>query len=83
MLLYQPRVNLRTGAVVGAEALIRWQHPVRGLLAPSLFLPDIEGHAISVELGEWVIETALEPVQAWADMGLNLSILNPHFYTRA
>jgi EAL domain-containing protein (putative c-di-GMP-specific phosphodiesterase class I) len=41
-LYYQPKVNLRTGTVIGAEALIRWQHPVRGLLNPSLFLPVIE-----------------------------------------
>lgn len=73
VLYYQPQVNLRTGEVVGAEALIRWQHPERGLLAPGLFLPDIEGHAISVELGEWVVETALQQLEAWADIGLSLS----------
>jgi diguanylate cyclase (GGDEF)-like protein/PAS domain S-box-containing protein len=74
VLAYQPQVNLRTGAVVGAEALIRWQHPTRGLLAPGLFLPDIEGHDISIELGEWVIETALQQVEAWAEVGLNLPV---------
>ncbi len=74
VLHYQPQVNLRTGAVVGTEALIRWQHPERGLLAPGLFLPDIEGHAISVELGEWVIETALQQVEAWAAIGLNIPV---------
>lgn len=74
VLYYQPQVNLRTGVVVGTEALIRWQHPERGLLAPGLFLPDIEGHAISVELGEWVLEAALQQMEAWADVGLDLSV---------
>jgi diguanylate cyclase (GGDEF)-like protein/PAS domain S-box-containing protein len=74
VLFYQPHVNLRTGQVVGTEALIRWQHPERGLLAPGLFLPDIEGHAISVELGDWVLETALQQIETWADIGLNLTV---------
>jgi len=74
VLYYQPQVNLRTGKVIGTEALIRWQHPDRGLLAPGLFLPAIEGHAISVELGDWVLETALQQVEAWADIGLDLAI---------
>lgn len=74
VLFYQPQVNLRTGAVVGAEALIRWQHPTRGLLAPGLFLPDIEGHDISIELGEWVIETALRQIEIWADSRVNLLV---------
>jgi diguanylate cyclase (GGDEF)-like protein/PAS domain S-box-containing protein len=74
VLYYQPKVNLRTGAVVGTEALIRWQHPERGLLAPGLFLPDIEGHAISVELGEWVLEAALQQMETWADVGLSLPV---------
>lgn len=74
VLYYQPQVNLRTSVVVGTEALIRWQHPERGLLAPGLFLPDIEGHAISVELGEWVLEAALQQTEAWADVGLDLPV---------
>jgi EAL domain-containing protein (putative c-di-GMP-specific phosphodiesterase class I) len=71
---YQPQVNLRTGVVVGTEALIRWQHPQQGLLAPGVFLPDIEGHAVSVELGEWVLEAALQQIEAWADIGLSLPV---------
>jgi diguanylate cyclase (GGDEF)-like protein/PAS domain S-box-containing protein len=59
VLYYQPKVNMRTGAVIGAEALIRWQHPERGLLPPGMFLPLIEDHPIAIELGEWVIDTAL------------------------
>ena len=74
VLYYQPKVNMRTGAVVGAEALIRWQHPERGLLPPSAFLPIIENHLISVEVGEWVIDTALSQIAQWQAAGLDIPI---------
>ena len=74
VLYYQPKVNLRTGEVVGAEALIRWQHPERGLLAPGVFLPDIEGHALSVVMGEWVINAALQQMGIWAGQALHLPV---------
>ena len=74
VLYYQPKVNLRTGEVVGAEALIRWQHPERGLLAPGAFLPNIEGHALSVAVGEWVISTALRQMESWSDQALHLAV---------
>jgi len=65
VLFYQPKVNMRTGQVVGAEALIRWQHPERGLLPPGMFLPVIEDHPLAVELGEWVMESALQQMESW------------------
>ena len=74
VLYYQPKVNLRTGAVVGAEALIRWQHPEQGLLAPAAFLSLIEDHPLAVELGEWVIDTALAQMQRWQAEGLELPV---------
>ena len=74
VLFYQPKVNLRSGRVVGMEALIRWQHPDKGLLNPGQFLPVIEDHALSVVLGDWVIETALRQVAAWQDQGLTLEV---------
>ena len=74
VLHYQPKVNMRTGQVVGAEALIRWQHPQRGLLAPSVFLPVIEDHPLSVDLGEWVIDTALGQMARWHAQGLDLPV---------
>jgi len=52
VLYYQPKVNLRTGKVIGAEALTRWQHPEKGLLAPVAFLPVIEDHPLAVDVGE-------------------------------
>ena len=74
MRYYQPKVNMHTGVVIGVEALIRWQHSIRGLVPPLEFLPAIEGHAISLELGEWVIDTALIQISQWQNMGLNLPI---------
>jgi diguanylate cyclase (GGDEF)-like protein/PAS domain S-box-containing protein len=74
VLHYQPKVNLRTGALVGAEALIRRQHPELGMRAPGTFLPDIEGHALSVNVGEWVLDTALKQMEDWLAIGLDLPI---------
>lgn len=74
VLYYQPKVNMKTGAVIGAEALIRWQHPERGLLAPAAFLPIIEDHPMSADVGEWVIATALTQIAAWRAMGLSIPV---------
>jgi diguanylate cyclase (GGDEF)-like protein len=74
VLYYQPKVNMRTGAILGAEALIRWQHPEQGLLSPALFLPVIEDHAMAVQLGEWVIDAALTQMERWHVAGLNISV---------
>ena len=74
VLHYQPKVNMSTGQIIGAEALIRWQHPERGLLPPSEFLPVIENHVFGVDLGEWVIDTALSQMAAWQADGLAIPI---------
>jgi len=74
VLYYQPKVNMRSGKVIGAEALIRWLHPERGLLPPAIFLPVIENHPLAVEVGEWVIETALKQLESWRKAGLNIPI---------
>jgi diguanylate cyclase (GGDEF)-like protein/PAS domain S-box-containing protein len=74
VLYYQPKVNMRTGEVIGAEALVRWQHPERGLLAPLVFLPQIEGHALGIALGEWVLDAALTQIERWADQGIHLPV---------
>ncbi len=59
VLHYQPKVNMRSGLVIGAEALIRWQHPEKGLLVPAAFQPVVEDHSLAIEIGEWVLDTAL------------------------
>ena len=74
VLYYQPKVNMRTGTVIGAEALIRWQHPEKGMLPPAAFLPIIENHPLAVELGEWVIDSALTQMELWQTAGLDISV---------
>jgi diguanylate cyclase (GGDEF)-like protein/PAS domain S-box-containing protein len=73
-LYYQPKVDMRKGHVVGAEALIRWQHPERGLLLPDQFLPTIEGNELAIEVGDWVIREALNQIEEWHTQGLHLAI---------
>ncbi|MET0073159.1 MAG: PAS domain S-box protein [Candidatus Thiodiazotropha lotti] len=73
-LYYQPKVSMRSGQVIGVEALIRWQHPQQGLLMPIRFLPVIEDHDIAVEMGEWVLENALAQLSQWDDLGLKTSV---------
>jgi diguanylate cyclase (GGDEF)-like protein/PAS domain S-box-containing protein len=74
VLYYQPKVNMRTGTIVGAEALVRWLHPERGLLLPGAFLPAIERHPLSDTLGLWVLETALQQMSDWKQQGLTLPV---------
>jgi diguanylate cyclase (GGDEF)-like protein/PAS domain S-box-containing protein len=71
---YQPRVNMSIGTVVGAEALIRWNHPTRGRLLPALFLPIIENHPLIDHIGEWVTEHALAQLESWSAAGLNIPV---------
>jgi len=74
VLFYQPKVHLKSGRIIGAEALIRWQHPERGLLSPASFLPMIEEQPLSIDVGEWVIATALAQMHSWQAQGLQLPV---------
>jgi diguanylate cyclase (GGDEF)-like protein len=74
VLHYQPKVNMKTGVVVGMEALIRWQHPVRGLLPPSAFLPEVHGHSLSIKLGDWVIRSAVWQMAQWNAAGVTMAV---------
>jgi EAL domain-containing protein (putative c-di-GMP-specific phosphodiesterase class I) len=74
LLYYQPKMNMATGAIKGAEALIRWQHPERGLLPPGQFLPVVDGHPVAIEIGEWVIESALQQMETWRASGLEIPV---------
>ncbi|MDS1309528.1 putative bifunctional diguanylate cyclase/phosphodiesterase [Marinobacter xiaoshiensis] len=73
-LVYQPQVNLETKRVIGAEALLRWDHPVRGLVPPDYFIPVAENNGSIVEIGQWVLEQACLQARLWADKGLPLRI---------
>lgn len=74
ILYYQPKVNMKTGEIIGTEALIRWQHPERGLVLPGDFLPIIENHPISLDIGAWAIDTALTQVSEWLASGLKIPV---------
>ncbi|CAG1001489.1 putative signaling protein [Rhodocyclaceae bacterium] len=73
-LYYQPKVNMRSGEVVGMEALIRWQHPERGIVGPLDFLPLAEETPLIVDIGEWVLHEALSQMTEWALEGLPMSV---------
>ena len=74
VLHYQPKVKMRTGEVLGVEALIRWQHPEQGLLPPAAFLPNIENDDLAIDVGEWVINTALAQLAQWQSTGMRLGV---------
>jgi len=62
---YQPIVSLKIGRIIGFEALVRWQHPIRGLLPPEEFLPVVEETGLSIALDQWVLRTACSQMRFW------------------
>lgn len=74
LLYYQPKVDLHSGRVHGVEALIRWQHPVRGLLAPGAFLSYIEGSELEIPVGRWVMHRAIAQAAQWHQQGLPVQV---------
>ncbi len=71
---YQPKIDLKSKKLVGAEALIRWHHPERGLLFPGDFLHAVQNTALDTGIGEWVIETALSQLWKWRQAGLDIEV---------
>jgi predicted signal transduction protein with EAL and GGDEF domain len=73
-LFYQPQVRLVDGGLIGAEALIRWRHPQRGLIAPQQFMPVVNTSSISDRIAAWVLETACRQARAWEEAGHRIRI---------
>lgn len=69
MLFYQPQINMADGSITGAEALIRWHHPERGILSPAAFLPALEGGSLAVTVGSWIINEACAQAAYWRRSG--------------
>jgi EAL domain-containing protein (putative c-di-GMP-specific phosphodiesterase class I) len=73
-LFYQPQVRLADGGLIGAEALIRWHHPVRGLVSPAEFMPVVNTSSISDRIAEWVLETACRQARVWEQAGRDVRV---------
>jgi len=69
-LMYQPQINLKTGEIVGVEALLRWRHPEHGSISPAEFIPFAEETGMIVEIGHWVLRNACAELKRWRDAGL-------------
>jgi EAL domain-containing protein (putative c-di-GMP-specific phosphodiesterase class I) len=70
---YQPKINLRTREITGAEALLRWTHPTRGLVPPAQFIPIAEDCGLILPIGNWVLREACKQARTWMDTGLSLT----------
>jgi diguanylate cyclase (GGDEF)-like protein/PAS domain S-box-containing protein len=79
-IFFQPQVRLVDGAQVGAEALLRWRHPERGILAPGAFIATLAESSIAGDVGRWIIHTACERTSAWRAMGLSLGRIGVNLF---
>jgi diguanylate cyclase (GGDEF)-like protein len=74
MLHYQPKIHAPSGQITGAEALMRWKHPQRGMVGPHIFIPLAERYGVINSLGNWLIEEVCRQIRAWRDKGLRMRV---------
>src|SRR5688500_17744414 len=72
---YQPKINFQTGAITGAEALLRWTHPTRGAISPVQFIPIAEECGLILPIGHWVLREACAQAQRWRAAGLPITTM--------
>ncbi|WP_137009946.1 EAL domain-containing protein [Aquitalea aquatilis] len=81
-LFYQPQLDIPTRQIIGAEALIRWRHPIRGMVPPGAFIPLVEEAGLIIPIGDWVFESACMQLKKWAEMGRSDLVLSVNLSVR-
>src|SRR5258708_12871910 len=81
-LFYQPKADLVTGKICGFEALLRWEHPDKGMVLPGEFIPVLEETGMIVQAGEWVLRTACVQIKAWQEAGLKVPPISVNLSAR-
>ncbi|MGO4888051.1 EAL domain-containing protein [Anaerobacillus sp. MEB173] len=84
-LQYQPQINVETGEIFAVEALVRWNHPIRGFISPAQFIPMAEKNGLIIPIGEWVLRTACKQVKQWhhegfSELGISVNLSTRQFY---
>jgi len=79
---HQPQCDLESGNISGVEALLRWRHPVRGLIMPIAFMDQLEQHLPSLDVGRWVLNEACRQLCSWRDQGINVPRMSVNLFNR-
>jgi diguanylate cyclase (GGDEF)-like protein/PAS domain S-box-containing protein len=82
LLHYQPKTSFRNGRIVGAEALIRWNHPSKGMISPGVFIPMAEETGLILDIGDWVLEETCRQIRTWSDAGIKVPVISVNLSAR-